>query len=70
MSLIEEYLHRNVPEYYPTMHLDGYTPEQIMYACRKKMLKKLEEKDAEIRLEKAAEDAVNKALDKIFKGGL
>jgi hypothetical protein len=32
---LSEYYHRNVPEYYDWMYLDGYTPEQIMYAKRK-----------------------------------
>jgi hypothetical protein len=34
MTLSELY-HRDVPEYYDWMYLDGYTPEQIMYAKRK-----------------------------------
>ncbi len=36
MTLSELY-HRDVPEYYDWMYLDGYTPEQIMYAKRKQM---------------------------------
>ena len=28
---------RNVPDYYPTMYMDGYTPEQILYAHHKMM---------------------------------
>lgn len=27
--LIDEY-YKNLPEYYDTMYMDGYTPEQIM----------------------------------------
>lgn len=36
MSLAD-YYNRNIPEYYDTMYLDGYTPEQIMTAFRKKL---------------------------------
>ena len=46
MTLSELY-HKDVPEYYNWMYLDGYTPEQIMYACRKKMYKDfVERRDA------------------------
>lgn len=27
-----------IPEYYPTMYLDGYTPQQILMAKRRQML--------------------------------
>ncbi len=37
--LINEY-HKNLPEYYDTMYLDGYTPEQIMEAHHRSMAKK------------------------------
>lgn len=37
------YFNRNIPEYYPTMYLDGFTPEQIRYAVRQKMLRQYEE---------------------------
>ena len=42
MMIMENY-HRNVPEYYKTMYLDGYTPEQIFYANRQRMLNEQEE---------------------------
>lgn len=31
-------LYEDIPEYYPSMHLDGYTPEQILMAQRKSMI--------------------------------
>lgn len=34
---LSEYYHRNVPEYYDWMYLDGYTPEQILYAKHRQM---------------------------------
>ena len=43
--LIDEY-YKNLPEYYDTMYMDGYTPEQIMYAARKKMQRMYEERKA------------------------
>ena len=47
MTLSELY-HRDVPEYYDWMYLDGYTPEQIMYAKRKQMYRDfIERKSAE-----------------------
>ena len=36
MGLLEWY-NRQIPEYYDTMYLDGYTPEQIMDAKHKQM---------------------------------
>lgn len=70
MSLLEDYIHRNVPEYYPTMYLDGYTPAQIMYAHRKMALKMAKERNQEIELsdqqKKSLENAVDKAMDDIF----
>ncbi|MBS7298564.1 MAG: hypothetical protein KIG65_05725 [Eubacteriales bacterium] len=40
MSL-SDYYTRQIPEYYPTMYQDGFTPTQIMVALRKKMYKEL-----------------------------
>ena len=33
---MEDYYYRKVPEYYDYMYLDGFTPDEIMYAARKK----------------------------------
>ena len=30
---------RRIPEYYPTMYLDGYTPTEIWWAMHKKNLR-------------------------------
>ena len=56
MSLIDQYF-RNVPEYYDTMYLDGYTPEQIMHAAHKKMQRMYEEREAAKRA-KAEENEI------------
>ena len=45
---LSEFYHKDVPEYYDWMYLDGYTPEQIMYAKRKQMYRDfIERKSAE-----------------------
>ena len=43
MTLADQYF-KDVPEYYRYMYLDGYTPEQIMYAARKKILRQYAER--------------------------
>lgn len=59
---LDDYYFRTVPEYYPTMYLDGFTPEQIMYAFRRKMRQKVaqwrkeqEEKTEDINLKITSE---------------
>ena len=76
--LINEY-HKNLPEYYDTMYMDGYTPEQIMEAHHRSMAKKYyadekrkqeeaaTEKAIQEEIEKQLEKAVSNALDDIFK---
>ena len=34
---IGDYNRKRIPEYYCTMYLDGYTPDEIMIALHKKM---------------------------------
>ena len=43
MTLADQYF-KDIPEYYHYMYLDGYTPEQIMYAARKKILRQYAER--------------------------
>ena len=33
---------RHVPEYYPYMHLDGFSPEEIRFAKKQQMLDEIE----------------------------
>ena len=40
-----ERLYEDLPEYYPTMYRDGFTPEQILMAQRKKMMNEVAEKE-------------------------
>ena len=41
-----EYWTRKIPDYYDYMYLDGYTPEQIMYALHRQMMREYEERKA------------------------
>ncbi|MBQ3194087.1 MAG: hypothetical protein IJB59_11045 [Oscillospiraceae bacterium] len=38
---------KKIPDYYPTMYLDGYTPEQILHAARRGMIQRHREHNAE-----------------------
>ena len=42
---INDYLNRELPPYYPTMYMDGYSPTQIFNAHRMMMYQQLEEQD-------------------------
>ena len=44
---IFEHLDRQIPDYYPTMYRDGYTPEQILHAARRKIVQEHEARSAE-----------------------
>ena len=41
-----EYYNRQIPEYYPTMYMDGYEPYQILHALRRKMMHDYEAREA------------------------
>lgn len=53
---IFEYLDSKIPDYYPTMYRDGYSPEQIMYAAHRKLRKEYEAREAERRAEAEANE--------------
>lgn len=36
---------KHIPDYYPSMYLDGYSPEEILIARRKSMLAALDNTD-------------------------
>ena len=58
MSLMD-YYNRQIPEYYDTMYMDGYTPEQILHAAHKKMMRQVEEREAAKRAEAEANEIPN-----------
>ena len=41
-----DYYDRRIPDYYDWMYLDGYTPEEIMYALHRKMNREQAEREA------------------------
>lgn len=41
MSL-SDYYDSKIPDYYDTMYLDGYTPDQILYSVHRKMVREIE----------------------------
>ena len=43
MTLLD-YTQRKVPEYYPDMWRDGFTPKEVMTAFRKQMLEGVEDR--------------------------
>ena len=42
MSLYDEAM-KHVPEYYPSMYMDGYSPEEILYAKRRQILENIDD---------------------------
>ena len=52
-SLLEQH-NRRIPDYYPTMYRDGYSPEQIMYAAHRKLRREYEAREAARRAEAEA----------------
>jgi len=40
---LSEYTYRKIPSYYPSMYMDGFSPDEILMAARQKMLEGLEE---------------------------
>ena len=43
-----DYYDSQIPEYYPTMYQDGYTPNEILYAHRKKFRTEYAEQENQI----------------------
>ena len=41
-----EYMDSKIPDYYDTMYRDGYSPEQILHAARRKILQEHEARKA------------------------
>ena len=72
---LSDYWNSQLPDYYDTMYLDGYTPQQILQALRNTERKKYEAQREQERLEKEAlkmveqnlEKVVNQAMADIFK---
>lgn len=63
MNIID-YKYRKVPEYYPTMYMDGFTPDEILYAHKRKTMRDFKERERQANIEKEFEKEVGKALEK------
>ena len=46
-----EYLDSKIPDYYPTMYMDGYEPYQIIHAAHRKIIRDHEAREAAKRAE-------------------
>ncbi len=65
---------QDIPEYYNTMYLDGYTPEQILLAKRRQMMadyadrREQQRQEAEIykQIEDKLEPVLENALEQIL----
>lgn len=60
--MFEQY-DKQIPDYYLTMYLDAYTPEQILHAARRGMMQRHREHNAE----QAVKTQVEAALRDMFK---
>lgn len=60
--MFEEY-DKKIPDYYPTMYMDGYTPEQIIHAAKRGIMQRYRE----LRVELAVKTQVEAALRDVFK---
>lgn len=44
---LQDYVNRGIPEYYDTMYLDGFTPEQILQAAHNTFISEAEDEAGE-----------------------
>ena len=62
-SLLEQH-NRRIPDYYPTMYMDGFTPEEIMYAAKRQMYRQIQErKDAQVDIQTALEASLRDVFE-------
>lgn len=57
---------RRIPEYYPTMYLDGYTPTEIWWAMHKKNLRlyrEMREREAQKKADAKPEEPTDIHLE-------
>ena len=54
-----DYYDRQIPDYYDTMYLDGFTPNQILHAAHRKMIRENEARKAAQRAEAEANEIPN-----------
>ena len=56
----QDHYFRDVPEYYPSMYLDGYTPYEILYAKRKTV-------NLNSQIESNIAECITEAMEEILK---
>ena len=56
---LSEYYDRQIPDYYDTMYLDGFNPNQILHAAHRKMIREYEARKAAQRAEAEANEIPN-----------
>ena len=62
-SLLAQH-NRKIPDYYPTMYLDGFTPEEVMYAAKRQMYQQIQERKA---MQTDLQTALEAALRDVFE---
>ena len=62
-SLLAQH-NRRIPDYYPTMYLDGFTPEEVMYAAKRQMYQQILERKA---MHTDLQTALEAALRDVFE---
>lgn len=65
MTMLEQF-GRYIPDYYPTMYLDGYTPYEIMRAASRQIYDS-SQKRGDKKLEKELQVALDAAMKDLFK---
>ena len=69
--MICQHKYKHVPEYYRFMYLDGYTPDEIMYASRKKIFSEINKQSenlvSDLDIKKAIDSAIDKEIQKLFE---
>ena len=67
MSLMEK-KDGQIPDYYPTMYMDGYTPAQILHSAKRGMYQKYKERKPQRGAEKDVRSVLESALHSLLKG--
>ena len=62
-SLLEQH-NRRIPDYYPTMYLDGFEPWEVMHAAMRQMYRQIQERKA---MQTDLQTALEAALHDVFK---
>lgn len=58
---------KQIPDYYPTMYLDGYTPAQILHAAKRGMYQQHMERKREQSVERDVQSALEAAMKDLFQ---